>query len=36
MEKLLEWTGKKPTSFSIDVGKTAEEKVKKITMILCT
>jgi len=26
------WKGKKPTDFSFDVAKTAEEKVKKITM----
>ena len=26
------WKGKKPTEFSFDVAKTAEEKVKKITM----
>lgn len=26
------WTGKKPTSFSLDVVKNAEEQVKKITM----
>ncbi|MFH4243114.1 HK97 gp10 family phage protein, partial [Acinetobacter baumannii] len=26
------WKGKKPTSFSVDVVKNAEEQVKKITM----
>lgn len=26
------WKGKKPTDFSFDVSKTAEDKVKKITM----
>ncbi|OCY54131.1 hypothetical protein [Acinetobacter pittii] len=26
------WKGKKPTDFSFDVAKTAEDKVKKITM----
>lgn len=26
------WTGKKPTSFSLDVVKNAEDQVKKITM----
>ncbi|MDC4579393.1 HK97 gp10 family phage protein [Acinetobacter baumannii] len=26
------WKGKKPTSFSLDVSKAAEDKVKKITM----
>lgn len=36
MEKLMGWTDKKPASFSLDGGKTAEEKVKKITMVLCT
>jgi hypothetical protein len=28
----MRWKGKKPTSFSLDVAKTVEDKVKKITM----
>ncbi|MDO7434595.1 HK97 gp10 family phage protein [Acinetobacter baumannii] len=28
----MSWKGKKPTDFSFEVAKTAEEKVKKITM----
>jgi len=28
MEKFMVWKGEKPTDFSIDVAKTAEDKVK--------